>query len=92
MSENMNQALNEGSSFKFISNKPLGTDLFEGKSQEKTAEKISDLLLQSDYCKVIGIDGAWGSGKSNLIQFKNPPPLVVVMFFGAMPKFDNFAK
>ena len=27
-----------------------------------------------------------------LIQFKNPPPLVVVMFFGAMPKFDNFAK
>lgn len=28
----------------------------------------------------------------NLIQFKNPPPLVVVMFFGAMPKFDNFAK
>lgn len=63
----MNQALNEGSSFKFISNKPLGTDLFEGKSQEKTAEKISDLLLQSDYCKVIGIDGAWGSGKSNLI-------------------------
>ncbi|HHV86316.1 MAG TPA: hypothetical protein GXX42_10975 [Petrimonas sp.] len=26
-----------------------------------------------------------------LIQFKNPPPLVVVMFFGAMPKIDNFA-
>src|SRR5690554_1801670 len=67
MSENMNQALNEEFSFKFISNKPLGTDLFEGKSQKKTADKISELLSQSDYCKVIGIDGAWGSGKSNLI-------------------------
>lgn len=59
--------LNENSHPKFISNKPLGTDLFEGKSQEKIAKKISSLLLENDYCKVVGIDGGWGSGKSNLI-------------------------
>lgn len=59
--------LNENSQPQFISNKPLGADLFEGKSQEKIAKKISTLLLENDYCKVVGIDGGWGSGKSNLI-------------------------
>lgn len=59
--------LNENSLPQFISNKPLGADLFEGKSQEKIAKKISTLLLENDYCKVVGIDGGWGSGKSNLI-------------------------
>lgn len=45
---------------------------------------VTDILflIKIDFCKF----------KTFLIQFKNPPPLVVVMFFGAMPKFDNFAK
>jgi len=38
---------------------------------------------------IINIQRAFRGG--DLIQFKNPPPLVVVMFFGAMPKIDNFA-
>lgn len=73
MSENTETTFNRNSETaevlqpKFISNKPLGADLFGGKSQEKTAKKISSILLNNDYCKVIGIDGGWGSGKSNLI-------------------------
>jgi len=64
---NRNNGMAEITQPKFISNKPLGADLFEGKSQEKTARKISTILLEDDFCKVIGIDGGWGSGKSNLI-------------------------
>lgn len=52
----------------FISNTPLGEDLFEGKSQEAIANCISELLINNDKCKVIGIDGKWGSGKSNLVK------------------------
>lgn len=53
---------------KFLSNAPLGDDLFEGQSQKTIADCISELLLGDDSCKVIGIDGQWGSGKSNLVQ------------------------
>ena len=45
------------------------------------------MMIMSDIIRVVEV---WL--KIHLIQFKNPPPLVVVMFFGAMPKFDNFAK
>lgn len=51
---------------KFISNVPIGDDLFEGKSQEKIAEVISKIILNNDF-QIIGIDGAWGTGKSNLV-------------------------
>lgn len=53
---------------RFISNAPLGDDLFEGKSQKIIADCISELLLNDDSCKVIGLDGQWGSGKSNLVK------------------------
>ncbi|MDB5123279.1 MAG: hypothetical protein JWP94_1408 [Mucilaginibacter sp.] len=53
---------------KFISNDPFGVDLFEGKAQEKVADKIADILQNNLAIKVIGIDGGWGSGKSNLIE------------------------
>ncbi len=53
---------------KFLSNSPLGDDLFEGQSQKTIADCISELLLNDDSCKIIGIDGQWGSGKSNLVQ------------------------
>lgn len=58
--------------FMFLDNTPCGEDLFEGKSQDIIASNISDLLLNNPKCKIIGIDGGWGSGKSNVVhQIKN---------------------
>lgn len=60
---------------KLLSNAPLGEDLFEGKSQEFIANAIVEELEnnasqehRSDCQKMIGIEGSWGSGKSNLIK------------------------
>lgn len=51
----------------FLSNGPIGKDLFEGKSQEKTADTLCDILKRKDF-QIIGIDGGWGTGKSNLVS------------------------
>lgn len=53
---------------RFISNTPCKEDLFEGKSHKKIALSISQLLRSNENCNVIGIDGGWGSGKSNLVE------------------------
>jgi len=53
---------------KFINNTPQGADLFEGKSQERVAENIVKVLINDDKGQIIGIEGGWGSGKSNLIE------------------------
>jgi len=60
---------------KLLSNAPLGEDLFEGKSQEFIADAIVEQLEQNAnqrnpdlHHKMIGIEGAWGSGKSNLVE------------------------
>lgn len=52
--------------YRFIDNEPLGEDLFEGKGQERIAEVITE-IIKNDRFKVIGIDGGWGTGKSNLV-------------------------
>ncbi len=54
---------------RFISNSPSGVDLFESRSQEKTAKSIAEHIKvgDNDY-KLIGLDGEWGSGKSNAIS------------------------
>lgn len=52
----------------FIKNQPLGEDLFENKSQEKIASVISYEVIKTPDFKIIGIDGEWGSGKSNLVK------------------------
>jgi len=53
----------------FIHCSPLGEDLLEGKSQEQIAEGLSKLILtnRSEH-RLIGLDGTWGSGKSNLVK------------------------
>jgi hypothetical protein len=53
---------------RFIDNAPCGEDLFEGKSQETIANIISEMLQNKKNSKIIGIDGGWGSGKSNLVK------------------------
>lgn len=52
----------------FLQNAPCGEDLFEGKSHKTIAKNIKKLIMSNDTCRVIGIDGGWGSGKSNLIK------------------------
>ncbi len=63
---------------KILSNEPLGQDLFEGKSQERIANLIfSDLQKarntggaqeQISGSSVIGLEGEWGCGKSNVLK------------------------
>jgi uncharacterized membrane protein len=50
----------------FLSNAPLGEDLFEGKSQDKIATVLEGVLSKKDF-QIVGIDGGWGTGKSNLV-------------------------
>lgn len=52
---------------KFLDNQPIGADLFEGKSQEKIGVVVADILKDKNF-QIIGIDGSWGTGKSNLVQ------------------------
>jgi hypothetical protein len=52
----------------FIKNTPCGDDLFEGKSQQKIAANICNIIKTEKGCNIIGIDGGWGSGKSNLVK------------------------
>ena len=59
---------------KFISNNAIGYDLYEGKSQEKLAQAISEHITNIDkqftgekqplIPRLIGLEGAWGCGKS----------------------------
>jgi len=52
----------------FISSNPCGEDQFESKSQERIAGNISNIIKNNDSCHIIGIDGEWGSGKSNVVK------------------------
>ena len=56
------------SNYKYLSKSPCGEDLFAGKVHEKTAEQIASQLLDGTKSLIIGIDGGWGTGKSNLIR------------------------
>lgn len=54
---------------KYIINKPIGEDLFEGKSHERIATSIAEHINdKNNSLKVLGIEGEWGSGKSNIIE------------------------
>lgn len=60
---------------KYISNIPVGKDLYKGCSQERLAESISNYIKDKDktnsdspFQRIIGIEGEWGSGKSNVIN------------------------
>lgn len=52
---------------RFLNNKPCGEDLFEGKSHEKIAKNVAN-IISKDSVKIIGLDGGWGSGKSNMVN------------------------
>ncbi len=54
--------------YKLIKNTPCSEDLFEGKSHTAIANQICNTINEDENCKMIGIDGDWGSGKSNLLK------------------------
>ena len=60
---------------RFIQNKPCGIDKFDGGSQERLAHTIAHHFRQNDSLKeedamprIIGIEGIWESGKSNVVK------------------------
>lgn len=52
---------------KFLTNKLCEQDLFEGKSHDAIAKNIAD-VLEKGCVKIVGLDGGWGSGKSNMVS------------------------
>lgn len=68
----------------FLNPQPKGEDKFEGKSQVRLVQSISGYILNIDsqeenarmMPRIIGLEGEWGSGKSNVIeQLKEKPEL-----------------
>ncbi|MBC7653062.1 MAG: hypothetical protein H7098_01150 [Oligoflexus sp.] len=57
----------ENNNAKFLTNTPIGKDEFEGKSQEKIANVLAEVIKTNDF-QVLGIEGSWGTGKSNLVK------------------------
>ena len=59
----------------FLSNRPLGKDLLDGQSQDYVALAIKKHIEEVDAKKddenalprIIGVEGSWGSGKSNML-------------------------
>lgn len=64
----------------FIPDKPAGVDYFEGHSQERLAHIVCDYVRRVDaqpkvsgqvgvaMPRIIGLEGSWGSGKSNVVR------------------------
>ena len=59
---------------RFIPNSPSGEDKFEGGSQSRLSKAIAryfrsnDSLNEGALPRIIGIEGQWGSGKSNVVK------------------------
>ena len=60
-------SIDKKESFEYLSDRPEGVDLFLSKSHEKIACAIADLIKNSKE-KIIGLEGEWGSGKSNVVE------------------------
>lgn len=64
----------------FIPDRPLGKDCFEGHSQERLAHSVCDYVrridakpamegqAESTMPRIIGLEGGWGTGKSNVVR------------------------
>lgn len=60
---------------RFIPNRPRGLDKFDGASQTKLAMAIANQIVKNDALpqedalpKIIGIQGEWGVGKTNVVR------------------------
>lgn len=52
---------------RLIPNRPCNKDLFEGNAHDNLAKAIAEIINSPENVSMIGIDGGWGSGKSNLV-------------------------
>lgn len=52
---------------RILTNRPCDQDLFEGGVHQNLAKAIASEITSDEACTIIGIDGGWGSGKSNLV-------------------------
>lgn len=68
MKQNAKESVSDMNLPRFISNSPCGDDLFEGKAHQNIAKNIASVLENNENCHIIGIEGSWGSGKSNLVK------------------------
>lgn len=53
---------------RLLKNNPCSEDLFEGKAHENLAESIAETIRNNQDCVCIGIEGGWGTGKSNVVR------------------------
>lgn len=69
----------------FLDPKPKGIDKFDSLSQNRLVKSIANYIIQNDDTKntnrivmprIIGIEGEWGSGKSNVIEMLKHSPLI----------------
>lgn len=67
----------KGVCMRLLSNEPAGIDLFEGKAQDRIASLMFDTFEKARRSKggeqivgsaVVGIEGEWGAGKSNVVK------------------------
>ena len=80
---------------KFLDNKPCGKDLFHGESHTNIANKIIDILQSKNDIQIIGLDGCWGSGKSNIIEImkdKLNPRQVRIFIYDAWGHKEDFKR
>lgn len=61
----------EGKTIKLLSNEPCREDAFEGHAHRRIALQIAEIIKTDDKRHIIGLEGGWGSGKSNLISLVN---------------------
>lgn len=54
-----------------LCNEPCREDAFEGHAHENIAVQVARVIREDDKRHIIGIEGGWGSGKSNLISLVN---------------------
>lgn len=54
-----------------LSNEPCKDDAFKGQAHKNIAKQISRIIKEDAKRHIIGLEGGWGSGKSNLISMVN---------------------
>lgn len=57
----------ENSHPRLLKNTPCDKDMFEGQSHQYIANAIAKTIHTHNDANIIGVDGGWGSGKSNLV-------------------------
>ncbi len=56
----------------YLKDKPCGEDLFDSSAHERIASAIDDVIQNENIdIDIIGLEGDWGSGKSNVIEIVN---------------------